>query len=63
LSAAGSEGNNGNSNNLSDDHRTAMAGWKARKEQLHRQQESVYKVNDEAEKVNLISLSKKKEEG
>ncbi|AIC15057.1 hypothetical protein [Nitrososphaera viennensis] len=48
-------------NNLSDDHRAAMAGWKARKEQLHRQQESVYKANDEAEKVNLISLSKKKE--
>jgi hypothetical protein len=35
-----------------------MAGWKARKEQLHRQQESVYKINDEAEKVNLFSLSK-----
>jgi hypothetical protein len=39
-----------------------MAGWKTRKEQLHRQQESVYRANDEAEKVSLLSLSKKKEE-
>jgi hypothetical protein len=55
LSAA----NEGQNANLLDDHRTAIAGWKARKEQLHRQQESVYKVNDEAEKVNLLSLSRK----
>jgi hypothetical protein len=52
----GSEGND-----LSEDHKAAIAGWKARKEQLHRQQESVYKANDEAEKVSLLSLSKKKE--
>jgi hypothetical protein len=54
----GSEGND----DLSGDHKAAMAGWKARKEQLHRQQESVYRANDEAEKVSLLSLSKKKEE-
>jgi hypothetical protein len=45
---------------ISDDHRAAIEGWKARKEQLHRQQESVFKANDEAESVNLVSLSKKK---
>ena len=44
----------------SDEHKAAMAGWKARKEQLHRQQESVFLANDEAEKVNLVTLSKKK---
>ncbi len=38
----------------------AMVGWKARKEQLHRQQESVYRINDEAENVNLVSFSRKK---
>ncbi len=37
-----------------------MDGWKKRKEQLHRQQESVTQANDEAEKVNLLSLSKQK---
>jgi hypothetical protein len=62
LSTAGSDGNNNDNVILSDDHRAAMAGWKARKEQLHRQQESVFKANDEAEKVNLVSLSKKKRE-
>jgi len=40
---------------------TAIAGWKSRKEQLHKQQESVTKANDEAEKVNLVSMSKKKD--
>lgn len=40
---------------------TAIAGWKSRKEQLHKQQESVVKANDEAEKVNLVSMSKKKD--
>lgn len=39
----------------------AIAGWKSRKEQLHKQQESVLKANDEAEKVHLISMSKKKD--
>lgn len=41
------------------DHRLAIERWKARKDQLHRQQESVTEVNDEAEKVDLLSLSKK----
>ena len=45
---------------LSDDHRRAIRGWKARKDQLHKQQKSVTDVNDEAEKVNLLSLSKGK---
>jgi hypothetical protein len=45
---------------LSDEHRLAIQGWKARKDQLHKQQESVTAVNDDAEKVNLLSLSKKK---
>jgi hypothetical protein len=44
---------------LSDEHRLAIRGWKARKDQLHKQQKSVTDVNDEAEKVNLLSLSKK----
>ena len=44
---------------LSDEHRIAIQGWKARKDQLHKQQKSVTDVNDEAEKVNLLSLSKK----
>jgi hypothetical protein len=47
-------------NQILDDHRAAIKGWKARKEQLHRQQESVWKANDEAESVDLISLYKKK---
>lgn len=47
---------------ISDEHRSAMAGWKARKEQLYRQKESVDRINDEAEKVNLVSLSKEKKD-
>lgn len=47
---------------ISDEHRAAMAGWKARKEQLYRQKESVDRINDEAEKVNLVSLSKEKKD-
>ena len=50
----------GSESGFSDDHMTAIAGWKSRKGQLHKQQESVMKVNDEAEKVNIVSLSKKK---
>jgi hypothetical protein len=46
---------------VSDDHRVAIEGWKARKDQLHRQQQSVMVINDEAEKVNLLSLSKQKD--
>lgn len=45
---------------VSDDHRAALEGWKARKKQLHLQQDSVMQINDEAEKVNLLSLSEKK---
>jgi hypothetical protein len=47
---------------ISDDHQTAIEGWKARKGQLHKQQQSVTKVNNEVEKVNLLSLSKQKVE-
>lgn len=50
----------GSEGGVSGDHTTAIAGWKSRKEQLYRQQESVLKVNNDAEKVNVISLSKKK---
>jgi len=44
------------------DHRAAIEGWKARKNQLYKQQQSVTEANDEAEKVNLLSLSKQKSE-
>jgi hypothetical protein len=43
-----------------NDHQIAIEGWKSRKDQLHKQQKSVTEVNDEAEKVNLLSLSKQK---
>jgi hypothetical protein len=45
---------------ISNDHQTAIEGWKARKDQLRKQQLSVTEINDEAEKVSLLSLSKKK---
>jgi hypothetical protein len=45
---------------VSYNHRIAIEGWKSRKDQLHKQQQSVIDVNGEAEKVNLLSLSKKK---
>jgi hypothetical protein len=45
---------------ITDDHRAAIEGWKSRKGQLHKQQQSVMDINDEAEKVNLLSLSKQK---
>ncbi|HKZ60852.1 MAG TPA: hypothetical protein VJZ68_00345 [Nitrososphaera sp.] len=48
------------SEDIPDDHRNAMEGRKSRKDQLHRQQKSVTEVNDEAETVNLLSLSKQK---
>ena len=50
----------GSEGHVQDDHQAAMQGWKKRKEQLHRQQESVMQANDEAEKVNLLSLSTQK---
>jgi hypothetical protein len=49
------------SEDISDDHRVAIEGWKARKEQLYKQQQSVMGINDEAEKVNLLLLSKQKD--
>jgi hypothetical protein len=39
-------------------YRLAMEGWKIRKEQLHKQQKSIIEINEEAEKMNLLSLSK-----
>ena len=47
---------------ISDDYKIAIEGWKSRKDQLHKQQHLVTEVNDEAEKVNLLSLSKQKGE-
>lgn len=49
------------SDDITDDHRAAIEGWKTRKDQLHKQQQSVMDINDEAEKVNLLSLSKQKD--
>lgn len=46
----------------SDDHQAAIEGWKNRKDQLHKQRQSVSEINDEADKVNLLSLSKQKSE-
>lgn len=46
-----------NDTSISDDHLLAIEGWKARKDQLHKQQEFVSEVNREAEKVNLLLLS------
>lgn len=45
---------------VSNDHQVAIEGWKARKDQLYKQQKSVMEINDAAEKLNLLSLSKKK---
>jgi hypothetical protein len=45
----------GDDTSISDDHLLAIQGWKARKDQLHKQQKSVSEVNREAEKVNLLS--------
>jgi hypothetical protein len=45
-----------------DDHRNAIEGWKTRKEQLRKQQQSAAKINSEAEKVNLLLLSTQKDE-
>lgn len=51
----------GSESGISDGHIEAIAGWKSRKEQLHKQQESVMTANDDAEKVNIVSMSKKKD--
>ena len=46
---------------ISDDFHLAIEGWKMRKDQLYKQQQSVTEINEEAEKVNLLSsLSKQK---
>jgi hypothetical protein len=45
---------------ISEAYKIAIEGWKARKDQLLRQQESVTRMNDKAEKVNLVSLLKQK---
>jgi len=46
----------------SDDHLAAIEGWKSRKDQLQKQRQSVSEINNEADKVNLLSLSKQKSE-
>jgi hypothetical protein len=48
------------SDRVLDSHRIAMEGWKARKEQLYKQQESVLQLNEEAERISLLQLSKRK---
>ncbi|MFL6492544.1 MAG: hypothetical protein ACJ70O_05550 [Nitrososphaera sp.] len=45
---------------VSDDHKVAIEGWKARKDQLLRQRESVTRINFKAEKMNLLSILKQK---
>ena len=46
---------------ISDDFHLAIEGWKMRKDQLYKQQQSVTEINEEAEKLNLLSsLSKQK---
>jgi len=51
----------GNTNiRISDDHQSAVEGWRVRKEQLHRQQKAVTKINEDAEKIRVLFLSKRK---
>ncbi|HJU96231.1 MAG TPA: hypothetical protein VJ643_09410 [Nitrososphaera sp.] len=45
---------------ISDDYKIAIEGWKARKDQLLRQRESVTRINYRTEKVNILSLLKQK---
>ncbi|HZA47500.1 MAG TPA: hypothetical protein VE521_01085 [Nitrososphaera sp.] len=45
---------------ISDDYKSAIEGWKARKDQLLRQRESVTRINYRAEKMNILSLLKQK---
>jgi hypothetical protein len=45
---------------VSDAYKIAIQGWKARKDQLLRQRESVTRINYSAEKVNILSLLKRK---
>ena len=49
-------------NDVSSDHRAAIDGWKARKDQLHRQQASAQESIDEGYKVDILSISKQKSE-
>jgi hypothetical protein len=50
----------GNTSEISSDHKLAIEGWKARKEQLFKQQKSVLEINDEAEKMKPLSLRRPK---
>jgi hypothetical protein len=45
---------------ISDDYKVAIEGWKARKDQLLRQRESVTRINYKSEKMNLLSFLKQK---
>ncbi|HKY11145.1 MAG TPA: hypothetical protein VJL79_04475 [Nitrososphaera sp.] len=45
---------------ISDDYKIAIEGWKTRKDQLLRQRESVTRINYKGEKVNILSLLKRK---
>jgi hypothetical protein len=49
-------------NDVSSDHQAAIDGWKARKDQLHRQQASAQESIDEGYKVDILSISKQKSE-
>jgi hypothetical protein len=44
----------------SEDYKIAIEGWKARKDQLLKQRESVTRINDKAEELNLVSILKQK---
>jgi hypothetical protein len=43
---------------ISEDYKIAIEGWKARKDQLLKQRESVTRINNKAEELNLVSLLK-----
>ncbi|HJU95415.1 MAG TPA: hypothetical protein VJ643_05225 [Nitrososphaera sp.] len=45
---------------VSGEYKIAIEGWKARKDQLLRQRESVMRINYRAEKVNILSFLKQK---
>jgi hypothetical protein len=49
-------------NDVSSDHQAAIDGWKARKDQLHRQQASAQESIDEGYKVDILSISRQKSE-
>jgi len=43
---------------ISEDYKIAIEGWKARKDQLLKERESVTRINNKAEELNLVSLLK-----